>query len=245
MADYNYKEIEKRWQVYWDSNQTYKTNIDTSKPKYYVLDMFPYPSGAGLHVGHPLGYIASDIVSRFKRLNGFNVLHPMGFDAFGLPAEQYAIQTGQHPAKTTDQNISRYKEQLLNIGFSYDWDTEVQTCAPDYYKWTQWIFLQLFKSWYNNKTKKAEPIESLVRILEEEGNKNIKAACDEDTPVISSEEWHNYSEQEKSFFLLKYRLTYLAETTVNWCPALGTVLANDEVRDGLSVRGGHPVERKK
>jgi leucyl-tRNA synthetase len=245
MADYNFKEIEKRWQTYWDSNQTYKTRIDPSKPKYYVLDMFPYPSGAGLHVGHPLGYIASDIVSRFKRLKGFNVLHPMGFDAFGLPAEQYAIQTGQHPAKTTDQNISRYKEQLLNIGFSYDWNTEVQTCAPDYYKWTQWIFLQLFKSWYNNRTKKAEPIETLISKLEVEGNKNIKAACDEDTPEISADDWQNYSVQEKSFFLLKYRLTYLAETTVNWCPALGTVLANDEVRDGLSVRGGHPVERKK
>ncbi len=245
MADYNFKEIEKRWQTYWDSNQTYKTMIDPSKPKYYVLDMFPYPSGAGLHVGHPLGYIASDIVSRFKRLKGFNVLHPMGFDAFGLPAEQYAIQTGQHPAKTTDQNISRYKEQLLNIGFSYDWNTEVQTCAQDYYKWTQWIFLQLFKSWYNNRTKKAEPIETLISKLEVEGNKNIKAACDEDTPEISADEWQNYSVQEKSFFLLKYRLTYLAETTVNWCPALGTVLANDEVRDGLSVRGGHPVERKK
>jgi leucyl-tRNA synthetase len=245
MADYNFKEIEKRWQTYWDSNQTYKTRIDPSKPKYYVLDMFPYPSGAGLHVGHPLGYIASDIVSRFKRLKGFNVLHPMGFDAFGLPAEQYAIQTGQHPAKTTDQNISRYKEQLLNIGFSYDWNTEVQTCAPDYYKWTQWIFLQLFKSWYNNRTKKAEPIETLISKLEVEGNKNIKAACDEDTPQISADDWQNYSVQEKSFFLLKYRLTYLAETTVNWCPALGTVLANDEVRDGLSVRGGHPVERKK
>lgn len=245
MADYNFKEIERKWQSYWDANQTYKTRIDHSKPKYYVLDMFPYPSGAGLHVGHPLGYIASDIVSRFKRLNGYNVLHPMGFDAFGLPAEQYAIQTGQHPAKTTDQNIKRYKEQLLNIGFSYDWDTEVQTCAPDYYRWTQWIFLQLFESWYNKKEDKAESIETLTRILAKEGNKNVKAACDEDTPIITAEEWNGYSEQEKAFFLLKYRLTYLAETTVNWCPALGTVLANDEVRDGLSVRGGHPVERKK
>ncbi len=245
MADYNFKEIEKKWQSYWDANQTYKTRIDHSKPKYYVLDMFPYPSGAGLHVGHPLGYIASDIVSRFKRLNGYNVLHPMGFDAFGLPAEQYAIQTGQHPAKTTDQNISRYKEQLLNIGFSYDWGTEVQTCAPDYYKWTQWIFLQLFESWYNQKEERAESIETLTQKLADEGNKNIKAACDEDTPMITAEDWNGYSEKEKAFFLLKYRLTYLAETTVNWCPALGTVLANDEVRDGLSVRGGHPVERKK
>jgi leucyl-tRNA synthetase len=245
MADYNFKEIERKWQSYWDANQTYKTRIDHLKPKYYVLDMFPYPSGAGLHVGHPLGYIASDIVSRFKRLNGYNVLHPMGFDAFGLPAEQYAIQTGQHPAKTTDQNISRYKEQLLNIGFSYDWDTEVQTCAPDYYKWTQWIFLQLFESWYNQKEERAESIETLTQKLADEGNKNIKAACDEDTPLITAEDWNGYSEKEKAFFLLKYRLTYLAETTVNWCPALGTVLANDEVRDGLSVRGGHPVERKK
>jgi len=245
MADYNFTEIEQKWQRYWDVHQTYKTRIDHSKPKYYVLDMFPYPSGAGLHVGHPLGYIGSDIVSRFKRLKGFNVLHPMGFDAFGLPAEQYAIQTGQHPAKTTDRNIARYKEQMLNIGFSYDWETEVQTCAPDYYKWTQWIFLQLFKSWYNNKTEKAEPIESLTRELEKNGNGDIKAACDEDTPVISANEWNNFSTHEKSSFLLKYRLTYLAENTVNWCPALGTVLANDEVKDGFSVRGGHPVERKK
>jgi len=245
MADYNFKEIENKWQNYWDKNQTYKTIVDTSKPKYYVLDMFPYPSGAGLHVGHPLGYIASDIVSRFKRLKGFNVLHPMGFDAFGLPAEQYAIQTGQHPAKTTERNISRYKEQLLNIGLSYDWDREVQTCGPDYYRWTQWIFIQLFESWYNKRSDKSEPIETLVKILDSEGNKNIKAACDEDTPVISAEEWRKYSDKDKAYFLLKFRLTYLAETTVNWCPALGTVLANDEVRDGLSVRGGHPVERKK
>jgi leucyl-tRNA synthetase len=245
MADYNFKEIEQKWQKYWDDHETYKTKIDHSKPKYYVLDMFPYPSGAGLHVGHPLGYIASDIVSRFKRLKEFNVLHPMGFDAFGLPAEQYAIQTGQHPAKTTEQNITRYKEQLLNIGFSYDWDTEVQTCAPDYYRWTQWIFLQLFQSWYNNKSKKAEPIETLIDLLETSGNQDVKAACDEDTPDITAQDWQNFSEKEKSDFLLKYRLTYLAETTVNWCPALGTVLANDEVRDGLSVRGGHPVERKK
>ena len=245
MADYNFKEIERKWQHYWDIHQTYKTGVDDTKPKYYVLDMFPYPSGAGLHVGHPLGYIASDIVSRFKRLKGFNVLHPMGFDAFGLPAEQYAIQTGQHPAKTTERNITRYKEQLLNIGFSYDWGAEVQTCNPDYYAWTQWIFLQLFGSWYNNKTKKAEPIESLINQLEAEGNKNIKAACDDDTPLITADDWHHYSNRDKAYFLLKYRLTYLAETTVNWCPALGTVLANDEVRDGLSVRGGHPVERKK
>ena len=245
MADYNFKEIEKKWQNYWEKNQTYKTDIEHSKPKYYVLDMFPYPSGAGLHVGHPLGYIASDIVSRFKRLKGYNVLHPMGFDAFGLPAEQYAIQTGQHPAETTERNISRYKEQLLNIGLSYDWDREVQTCDPDYYRWTQWIFLQLFKSWYNKRSDKAEPIESLIKILELEGNNTIKAVCDEDTPDITADDWRHYSDKDKAYFLLKYRLTYLAETSVNWCPVLGTVLANDEVRDGLSVRGGHSVERKK
>lgn len=207
--------------------------------------MFPYPSGAGLHVGHPLGYIASDIVARYKTLKGFNVLHPMGFDAFGLPAEQYAIQTGQHPAITTNRNIERYKEQLLNIGFSYDWDREVQTCAPDYYQWTQWIFLQLFKSWYNQKTDRAEPIETLITELERNGNQHIQGACDDDTPRISAVEWNRLEEKEKQLFLLKYRLTYLAETTVNWCPALGTVLANDEVRDGLSIRGGHPVEQKK
>jgi len=245
MADYNYSEIEKKWQLYWEKNNTYLTTLDHSKPKFYVLDMFPYPSGAGLHVGHPLGYIASDIVSRYKTLKGYNVLHPMGFDAFGLPAEQYAIQTGQHPAVTTFQNIKRYKEQLLNIGFSYDWDREVQTCAPEYYRWTQWIFIQLFKSWYNLKTDKAESIELLVPELEKNGNLDVRAACDEDTPEISADDWKNFSEQEKQLFLLKYRLTYLAESTVNWCPALGTVLANDEVRDGLSIRGGHPVEQKK
>ncbi len=245
MADYNYSEIEKKWQKYWEENKTYSISIDYSKPKFYVLDMFPYPSGAGLHVGHPLGYIASDIVARYKSLKGYNVLHPMGFDAFGLPAEQYAIQTGQHPAITTNRNIDRYKEQLLNIGFSYDWDREVQTCAPDYYHWTQWIFLQLFKSWYNKNSDKAEPIETLVAELEKNGNINIHAACDEDTPLISPADWGHFKETERQLFLLKYRLTYLAETTVNWCPTLGTVLANDEVRDGLSVRGGHPVEQKK
>lgn len=245
MADYNNIEIEKKWQQYWAENKTYATVIDHSRPKYYVLDMFPYPSGAGLHVGHPLGYIATDIVARYKTLKGYNVLHPMGFDAFGLPAEQYAIQTGQHPAITTNRNIQRYKEQLLNIGFSYDWDREVQTCSPGYYHWTQWIFLQLFKSWYNYKSDKAEPISSLITILENEGNEKLNAACDEDTPLISAAEWKSYSEKEKQLFLLKYRLTYLADTTVNWCPALGTVLANDEVKDGLSVRGGHPVEQKK
>ncbi len=244
MADYNLREIEKKWQKYWENNHTYKTGIDHSKTKYYVLDMFPYPSGAGLHVGHPLGYIASDVVSRYKRLKGFNVLHPMGFDAFGLPAEQYAIQTGQHPAITTNNNIRRYKEQLLNMGFSYDWEREVRTCDPDYYKWTQWIFLQLYKSWYNNQSNKAEPIETLIKTLEKSGNAEVNAACDEETPQITAGQWNRFSDKEKELFLLKYRLTYLAETTVNWCPALGTVLANDEVRDGLSIRGGHPVEQK-
>jgi leucyl-tRNA synthetase len=245
MADYNYSEIEKKWQIYWEENKTYAISIDHTRPKYYVLDMFPYPSGAGLHVGHPLGYIASDIVARYRTLKGYQVLHPMGFDAFGLPAEQYAIQTGQHPAITTNRNIERYKEQLLNIGFSYDWDREVQTCDPDYYHWTQWIFLQLFKSWYNLKSNKAETIETLVTELEKNGNKSVQGTCDEDTPVISANDWKNFDEREQQLFLLKYRLTYLADTTVNWCAALGTVLANDEVRDGLSVRGGHPVEQKK
>jgi leucyl-tRNA synthetase len=245
MADYNYLEIEKKWQKYWEENKTNATSQDRSLPKFYVLDMFPYPSGAGLHVGHPLGYIASDIVARYKTLKGYNVLHPMGFDAFGLPAEQYAIQTGQHPAVTTYRNIKRYKEQQLNIGFFYDWEREVQTCDPKYYRWTQWIFLQLFNSWYNKKSERAEPIDSLVEILEKEGNRKIHAACDEDTPEISASDWENYAEEEKQLFLLKYRLTYLADTTVNWCAALGTVLANDEVKDGYSVRGGHPVEQKK
>ncbi len=206
--------------------------------------MFPYPSGAGLHVGHPLGYIASDIVSRYKKLNGYNVLHPMGFDAFGLPAEQYAIQTGQHPAITTEQNIKRYKEQLENIGFSFDWDREVQTCDPKFYKWTQWIFMQLFNCWYNQKADKAESIDLLIETFEKEGNKNIKAKCDDDTPSFSAEEWKGYNEKEQQSILLKYRLAFLANTTVNWCPALGTVLSNDEVKDGFSERGGHPVIRK-
>ena len=245
MAEYNFQEIEKKWQQSWKDNNTYKTTIDTSKPKFYALDMFPYPSGAGLHVGHPLGYIASDIVSRYKRIKGFNVLHPMGFDSFGLPAEQYAIQTGQHPAITTEQNIKRYIEQLSNLGFSFDWGREIQTSSPDYYKWTQWIFLQLFDAWYNNKANKAERISSLVEVLAKEGNKNIDAACDEDTPTISADEWNSMSEADQQLFLLKYRLTYISETMVNWCPALGTVLANDEVKDGVSERGGYPVERKK
>lgn len=244
MAEYNFSEIEKKWQKYWAENNSYKADIDPSKPKFYALDMFPYPSGAGLHVGHPLGYIASDIVSRYKKLQGYNVLHPMGFDAFGLPAEQYAIQTGQHPAITTEENIKRYKEQLTNIGFSFDWDKEVRTSDPKFYKWTQWIFMQLFDSWYNNANDKAEPIDTLIALLAKEGNKNINASCDEDTPTISADDWNSYTEKEQQQFLLKYRLAYLANTTVNWCPALGTVLSNDEVKDGFSERGGHPVERK-
>ena len=245
MAEYNFRDVEKKWQQKWEQDGTYKTEIKEDKPKFYSLDMFPYPSGAGLHVGHPLGYIASDIVSRFKRLKGFNVLHPMGFDAFGLPAEQYAIQTGQHPAITTEQNIARYKEQLKKIGFCFDWDREVQTCDPSYYKWTQWIFMQLFNSWYNTSTDKAEPIESLIAYFEKNGNDKLTAACDEETPSITASEWSAFSENEKIEFLLKYRLAYLAEMTVNWCPALGTVLSNDEVKDGFSERGGHPVEKKK
>lgn len=245
MSEYNSNQIEKKWQRYWEENQTFKAKESDDKPKYYALDMFPYPSGAGLHVGHPLGYIASDIVSRYKRLKGFNVLHPMGFDSFGLPAEQYAIQTGQHPAITTEQNIARYVEQLKNIGFSFDWQREVRTSDPSYYKWTQWIFMQLFNSYYNYSTDKAEPIDALVRVFEQSGNEKVNAACDEDTPAFSSEDWARFNEQQKSEMLLKYRLTYVAEAVVNWCPALGTVLANDEVVGGVSERGGYPVERKK
>lgn len=245
MGEYNHKSLEAKWRQYWEEHNTYKTDIDKGKPKYYVLDMFPYPSGAGLHVGHPLGYIASDIVARYRRIRGFNVLHPMGFDAFGLPAEQYAIQTGQHPAITTEQNIARYKEQLKNMGFSYDWDKEVRTSDPGYYKWTQWIFMQLFKSWYNHDIQKAEPIETLIAIFEKQGNTGVNAACDDLTPVFSAEEWNSWTVDEKARALLHYRLTYPAEAVVNWCPALGTVLANDEVKDGFSERGGYPVERKK
>ena len=245
MAEYNPKEIEKKWQEQWEKEGIYKVENDPSKPKYYVLDMFPYPSGAGLHVGHPLGYIASDIVSRYKRSRGFNVLHPMGFDSFGLPAEQYAIQTGQHPAVTTEQNITRYIEQLRNIGFSYDWSREVRTSDPSYYKWTQWIFMQLFNGWYNLDADKAEPIATLIEKFEHSGNRNVRAACDEDAFAFTNEDWKLFSEKEKADVLLKYRLTYLAESVVNWCPALGTVLANDEVKDGVSERGGYPVERKK
>lgn len=244
MAEYNHRDIEPKWQAYWRANETFKASADSSKPKFYSLDMFPYPSGAGLHVGHPLGYIASDIVSRFKRNKGFNVLHPMGFDAFGLPAEQYAIETGQHPAITTKANIERYKEQLKNIGFSFDWDKEVQTCDPAYYKWTQWIFMQVFNSWYNYAAEKAEPIDSLITAFAANGNAGINAACDEDTPAFSAEEWNGWGEAAQQNMLLKYRLTYLSETAVNWCPQLATVLSNDEVKDGFSERGGYPVVRK-
>jgi len=242
---YNHKEIEAYWQAYWAEHQTYKSVNDFSKPKYYVLDMFPYPSGAGLHVGHPLGYIASDIVARYKRHQGFNVLHPQGYDSFGLPAEQYAIQTGQHPALTTAQNIARYREQLDKIGFSFDWSRKVKTSDPAYYCHTQWIFIQLFNSWYNCATDKAEPIETLVALFEKGGNAGVDAPCDDDTLTFTAEQWKAFSEAEKQRILLKYRLTYLAETEVNWCPALGTVLANDEVVNGVSERGGHPVIRKK
>ena len=243
--NYNHKEIEAFWQKYWADNHTFNAQNDSTKPKYYVLDMFPYPSGAGLHVGHPLGYIASDIVARYKRHKGFNVLHPQGYDSFGLPAEQYAIQTGQHPALTTAQNIARYREQLDKIGFSFDWSREVKTSDPDYYRHTQWIFIQLFNSWYNNKTDKAEPIETLIALFEKQGNSKVNAACDDDTPAFTAEEWRAFSSEQQQQILLKYRLTYLAETEVNWCPALGTVLANDEIVNGVSERGGHPVIRKK
>ena len=242
--EYNFIEIEKKWQAYWAANKTFEVDADPSKPKYYVLDMFPYPSGAGLHVGHTLGYIASDIYSRYKRLRGFNVLHPMGYDAFGLPAEQYAIQTGQHPATTTENNINRYREQMDRIGFSYDWSREVRTCDPGYYKWTQWAFLQMFKHYYNNDTNKAEPIDQLISIFEKEGNLYVNAACG-DVAKFDAAQWNAFSEKEKSDVLMQYRIAYQGETSVNWCAKLGTVLANDEVQGGLSIRGGYPVEQKK
>ena len=242
--EYNFLDIEKKWQEFWAKNGTFKVEADSSKPKYYVLDMFPYPSGAGLHVGHPLGYIASDIYSRYKRLKGFNVLHPMGYDAFGLPAEQYAIQTGQHPAVTTEKNINRYREQMDRIGFSYDWSREIRTCEPGYYKWTQWAFLKMFGSYYNNKVAKACPISELEEIFAKEGNVNVDAACG-DVPSFDAQQWNSFSDLERSNILMQYRIAYQGETAVNWCPALGTVLANDEVKEGLSVRGGHPVEQKK
>ena len=242
--DYNFKEIERKWQAFWAADQTFKAEIDSSKPKYYVLDMFPYPSGAGLHVGHPLGYIASDIYSRYKRLCGFNVLHPMGYDAFGLPAEQYAIQTGQHPAVTTEKNIARYREQMDRIGFSYDWSREVRTCDPEYYKWTQWAFLEMFGSWYDNVQQKARPIAELEAAFAEGGSAAVDAACGEVAPFTAAE-WASFTDKEKADVLMQYRIAYQGETAVNWCPALGTVLANDEVKEGYSVRGGHPVEQKK
>ncbi len=242
--DYNFKEIESKWQSFWAADQTFKADIDSSKPKYYVLDMFPYPSGAGLHVGHPLGYIASDIYSRYKRLCGFNVLHPMGYDAFGLPAEQYAIQTGQHPAVTTEKNIARYREQMDRIGFSYDWSREVRTCDPEYYKWTQWAFLKMFDSWYDNVQQKARPVAELEAAFAQGGSAAVDAACGEVEP-FTAEQWNAFSDKEKAAVLMQYRIAYQGETAVNWCPALGTVLANDEVKEGYSVRGGHPVEQKK
>ncbi len=242
---YNFNEIEKKWQDYWAKNQTFKAENHSEKPKYYVLDMFPYPSGAGLHVGHPLGYIASDIYARYKRHKGFNVLHPQGYDSFGLPAEQYAIQTGQHPAVTTEENIKTYRRQLDQIGFSFDWCREVRTSNPNYYKWTQWIFIQLFESWYNYDTDKAEPIDTLTSIFALDGNATVNAACDDSVELFTAEDWKTYSSRKQQEILLKYRLTYLAETEVNWCPALGTVLANDEIVNGVSERGGHPVIRKK
>ncbi len=242
--DYNFAEIERKWQAEWAKNKTYKAQVDSAKPKYYVLDMFPYPSGAGLHVGHPLGYIASDIFARYKRLKGFNVLHPMGYDAFGLPAEQYAIQTGQHPEKTTHDNVARYRSQLDRIGFSFDWDREFRTSDPDYYKWTQWAFLKMFGSWYDNTLQKARPIEELIAAFEQGGSAAVNAACSEG-PAFTAGEWKAFSEKEKSDTLMRYRIAYQGESTVNWCPALGTVLANDEVKDGYSERGGFPVFQKK
>lgn len=242
--EYNFREIEKKWQQEWKANNTYKVSEDKDKQKFYVLNMFPYPSGAGLHVGHPLGYIASDIYARYKRLKGFNVLNPMGYDAYGLPAEQYAIQTGQHPAVTTEQNINRYREQLDKIGFCFDRDREIRTCDPEYYKWTQWAFMRMFQSYYDNRSKKAEPIEKLIRHIEEKGTEGIDAACSEELSIIP-EEWKGMNEKERQTVLMNYRIAYLGETMVNWCAGLGTVLANDEVVDGVSVRGGFPVVQQK
>ena len=242
--EYNFKEVEKKWQSYWQENKTYRVEVDPSKPKYYVLAMFPYPSGAGLHVGHPLGYIASDIYSRYKHLKGFNVLHPMGYDAYGLPAEQYAIQTGQHPAITTEKNIRRYREQMDKIGFSFDWDREIRTCDPEYYKWTQWTFIQMFNSFYCYDEQKAMPITELVKAFEAVGTQGLNVACGEEMN-FTAEEWKRKSTKEQQEILLNYRLAYLADTMVNWCPQLGTVLANDEVKEGLSLRGGYPVVQKK
>src|SRR5829696_2378647 len=249
--DYNFREIERKWQQQWREKKLYSVRNESERPKYYVLDMFPYPSGAGLHVGHPLRYISSDIYSRYKRLKGFNVLHPMGYDAFGLPAEQYAIDHGIHPAVSTESNINTFRRQLDNIGFSYDWSREVRTCDPSYYKWTQWIFLQLFDSWFNRKKQKAERISELVSIFEREGNAKYEApnakfvAPGKSTGTFTAEEWKNFDERSMQSVLMEYRLAYLAYTEVNWCEALGTVLANDEVVNGVSERGGFPVVKKK
>ena len=240
----DFQSIDKHWQLYWVENQSNKVIEDTNKPKYYVLDMFPYPSGAGLHVGHPLGYIASDIYARYMRLKGFNVLHPMGYDSFGLPAEQYAIQTGQHPALTTAKNISRYREQLDRLGFSYDWDRQVKTSSPDYYRWTQWIFKQFFNAFFNTDLNKAQPISELIREFSIKGNQGVNAYSDNQL-IFSAKEWNEFTPNEQEKMLLNYRLAFLSETWVNWCPKLGTVLANDEIINGLSVRGGYPVEQKK
>jgi leucyl-tRNA synthetase len=242
---YNFNEIEAKWQKYWAENQTFQADNSSTQPKYYVLDMFPYPSGAGLHVGHPLGYIASDIYARYKRHKGFNVLHPQGYDSFGLPAEQYAIQTGQHPAVTTEANIKTYRRQLDQMGFSFDWSREVRTSSPAYYKWTQWIFIQLFNSWYNKSSNKAESIDTLVKLFSEHGNAKVNAECDDAVEQFTAKDWNSYSSEQQQQILLQYRLTYLAETEVNWCPELGTVLANDEIVNGVSERGGYPVIRKK
>ena len=242
--EYNFREIEKKWREKWEQQQTYQVTEDKHKKKYYVLNMFPYPSGAGLHVGHPLGYIASDIYARYKRLQGFNVLNPMGYDAYGLPAEQYAIQTGQHPAITTEQNIHRYREQLDKIGFSFDWTREVRTCDPIYYKWTQWAFLKMFNSYYDNDLKKAQPIENLIQHFEDNGTLGMNIACSEEL-IFSARDWRSMNEHEQQKVLMNYRIAYLGETMVNWCPGLGTVLANDEVIDGVSERGGYPVIQKK
>ena len=243
--NYNFREIEAKWQKYWAKHETFKASNDSDKPKFYALSMFPYPSGAGLHVGHPLGYIATDIQARYKRHKGFNVLHPMGYDSFGLPAEQYAIQTGQHPALTTETNINRYREQLDQLGFSFDWGREVRTSDPAYYKWTQWVFIQLYDSWYDTDADRAEAIPALIDRFEASGNTAVNAVCDDDTPSFDAAGWKAFSATEKQRILLKYRLTYLADAEVNWCPALGTVLANDEIVNGVSERGGHPVVRKK
>ena len=241
--EYNHKEIEARWQQFWKEKDVYRTVVDNSRPKFYVLDMFPYPSGAGLHVGHPLGYIASDIYSRFKRQQGFNVLHPMGYDAYGLPAEQYAIQTGQHPEITTRQNIARYREQLDKIGFSYDWSREIKTCDPEYYKWTQWAFMKMFDSYYCNDSQKARPIAELIEHFEKRGSEGLNVACSKELS-FTAEEWNALTDKEKRQRLMNYRIAYQGETMVNWCPKLGTVLANDEVSEGVSLRGGYPVEQK-